>query len=60
MKVYPTEVEAISDDGAKAFTISIHELDVYNILLHTLVSKEGLDELFESIRKGVELMEIEK
>jgi len=33
---------------------------VYNILLHTLVSKEGLDELFENIRKGVELMEIEK
>ncbi len=60
MKIYPTEVEAIADDGTKLFTINLHELDVYNLLLHTLVSKDGLDELFESIRKGVELMEIEK
>ncbi len=59
MKIYPTEVEAIADDGTKLYTISLHESNVYNLLLHTLINKDGLDELFENIRKGIELMEIE-
>ena len=58
--ITPHNNEADAVDGTKLFTINLHELDVYNLLLHTLVSKDGLDELFESIRKGVELMEIEK
>lgn len=61
IKVYPTEVEAIDEDSqSRVFVIKLEEPDVFSIELTTLVSKGDLDELFESIRKAVSILEIEK
>lgn len=61
IKVYPTEVEAVDEDSkSRVFVIKLETPDVFSISIDTLICKAGLDELFYSIRKAVEIMEIEK
>lgn len=60
IKVYPIIIEAADENNRKVFTMSMEDEGVFNINLHTMVSKDDLDSLFDAIRKGMEIMEIEK
>jgi hypothetical protein len=59
IKVYPTEVEAV-EDMRKVFTLSMREENVFHLETDTLICNRSLDDLFNAIRKAVELMEIER
>lgn len=57
--IYPTVVMA-EEDGRQVFTMSLEGEGVFNLQLHTLFDRSNMELLFNSVRKGVEILEIEK
>lgn len=62
IKVYPTEVEAVDDDGRKVFTLSMFDEASATLTMDTIIgiNDNTATELYEAIRDAIELLRIEK
>lgn len=61
MTITTTKVEAYdSETLSPIFTLEAHDKGVHKIKIDDFVSSDGLDELFDSIRAAVEMMDTEK
>lgn len=59
IRIYPTTVMA-EEDGRRVFTMTLEEEVVFNLQLHTLFDRSSMELLFDSVRKGTEILEVEK
>ena len=60
IKVYHTEVEAMDEDSkARIFSVSLNEPDSYTIQLLATTSKGSLELLLDSIRVGIDILELD-
>lgn len=62
IKVYPTEVEAVDDDGTKVFTLSMFDEASAKLMMDTLITlhENGVDDLYEALKTAIELLRSEK
>ena len=59
IRIYPTTVMA-EEDGRQVFTMTLEEEGVFNLQLHTLFDRSNIESLFDAVRQGAEILEIEK
>ena len=62
IKVYPTEIEGVDDDGRKIFTVSLFDKFSATITMNAVIgiNDNTASDLYEAIRDALELLRTEK
>lgn len=62
IKVYPTEIEGVDDDGRKIFTVSLFDEFSATITMNAVIgiNDNTASDLYEAIRDALELLRTEK
>lgn len=60
IKVYPVKIEATDEIGELAFTLESFDEYTAKLDIKILIGDDNIEELFDAIRKGVQLLELEK
>ena len=62
IKVYPTEVEAIHEDGGKVFTMMMIDDVSATIEMNATVGlhDHGADDLYDALKRSIEILRTEK
>ena len=62
IKVYPTEIEGVDDDGRKVFTVSLFDKFSATITMNAVIgiNDNTASDLYEAIRDALELLRTEK
>jgi hypothetical protein len=59
MKIYPTEIEAIDEDGKLIFKLETVDGFCAQLTINTLVSNSSIDELCAEIKNALLLLDLE-
>ena len=62
IKVYPTEIEGVDDDGRKIFTLSMFDEFSATITMNAVIgiNSNTASDLYEAIRDALSLLRTEK
>ncbi len=62
IKVYPTEIEGVDDDGRKIFTVSLFDEFSATITMNAVIgiNDNTASDLYEAIRDALELLRTKK
>lgn len=62
IKVYPTEIEGVDDDGRKIFTVSLFDEFSATITMNAVIgiNDNTASDVYEAIRDALELLRIGK
>ena len=60
ISVYATQIEAVDETGVIIFKLNTFDEYTAELTINAVISPDILQDLFDSIKKGVDLLELKK